>query len=152
MIGSHLKPNCAREMFLFTLFWDSSIQDNLICQQNVFSSFWISQFLYLLVSEPKTLKLDLAILFIHWEPTPTNIHIENVMYSIFGWTNARPVEVHVASYVKVESAGVPDKDAVLADPDADSALYWFFMSVLVMLMLGHLMVLSLYTLREAGFV
>ena len=32
-IGSYLKPNCAREIFLFTLFWDSSIQASLICQQ-----------------------------------------------------------------------------------------------------------------------
>ena len=35
--------------------------------QNV-KTFRSSQFLYLLISEPKTLKLDLAILFIHWEP------------------------------------------------------------------------------------
>ena len=42
--------------------------------KNVFLSFQISQFLYLLVSEPKTLKLDLAILFIHWEPYRLYIH------------------------------------------------------------------------------
>ena len=31
-------------------------------------TFRISQFLYLLISEPKTLKLDLTILFVHGEP------------------------------------------------------------------------------------
>ena len=47
---------------------------------------------------------------------------------MFGRTKARPVEVHVARYVKVESARVPDNDGYLADVDAASC--WLLMLVI----------------------
>ena len=40
--------------------------------------------------------------------------------TMFGRTKVRPVEVHVARYVKVESARVPDNNGYLADVDAAS--------------------------------
>ena len=64
--------------------------------------------IYLFVCESKTFKLDLAVLLVHWEPGDSRV--DRVEYE------DSPVEVHVASHVEVDPAGVSDC-AVVVDPE-----------------------------------